>query len=51
MAIIDRVASLADVYVNIKPRSSWQHVVSVLYDEYELAAAKEAKSFVSQNGE
>ena len=41
---------LADVYVNIKPESSWQHLVETLYRKSELAAAKEAKSFLQQNG-
>ena len=41
---------LADVYINIRPKSSWQHLVETLYDVSELAAAKEAKSFLQQNG-
>ena len=42
---------LADVYVNSRPESSWEHLVKTLYDAGELAAAKEAKSFLQQNGE
>ena len=41
---------LADVYINSRPESSWQHLVQTLYDEGELAAAKEAKSFLQHNG-
>ena len=41
---------LADVYVNSRPESSWQHLVQTMYAERELAAAKEAKSFLQQNG-
>ena len=42
---------LADVYINSRPHSSWEHLVETLYDAGELAAAKEAKSFLQQNGE
>ena len=42
---------LADVYINSRPDSSWEHLVETLYDAGELAAAKEAKSFLQQNGE
>ena len=44
---------LADVYINSRPVSSWRHLVETLYNEGELAAAKEAKSFLQQkfNGE
>ena len=42
---------LADAYINSKPHSSWGHLIEVLYDAGELAAAKEAKSFLQQNGE
>ena len=42
---------LADVYINSRPDSSWKHLVRTLYDAGELAAAKEAKSFLQQNGE
>ena len=42
--------ALADVYVNSRPDSSWQHLVQTLYAESEMAAAKEAKPFLQQNG-
>ena len=42
---------LADVYINSTPVSSWGHLIETLYEEDELAAAKEAKSFLQQNGE
>ena len=42
---------LADVYINSRPDSSWHHLVETLYEEGEVAAAKEAKSFLEQNGE
>ena len=46
----EKAHALADVYINITPESSWQHLVKTLYDESELAAAKEAKSFLQQIG-
>ena len=46
----EKTHALADVYVNSRPDSSWQHLVLILYDESELAAAKEAESFLQQNG-
>ena len=42
---------LADIYINSRPESSWEHLVRTLYGASELAAAKEAKSFLQQNGE
>ena len=42
---------LADVYINSRPDSSWQHLVETLYKNNEVAAAREAKSFLQQNGE
>ena len=42
---------LTDVYINSRPDSSWKHLVKALYDAGELVAAKEAKSFLQQNGE
>ena len=42
---------LADVYINSRPDSSWEHLVKTLYYADELAAAREAKSFLQQNGE
>ena len=42
---------LADVYINSRPESSWEHLVNALYDAGELAAAKEPKPFLQQNGE
>ena len=46
----EKTHALAEVYVNSRPESSWQHLVRTLYEEGELAAAKEAKSFLQQNG-
>ena len=42
----EKTHALADVYINSRPESSWQHLVQTLYDENELSAAKEAKSFL-----
>ena len=46
----DKIGALADVYINIRPDSSWQHLVVILYAESQLAAAEEAESFFQQNG-
>ena len=45
----EKTHALADVYVNIRPGSSWQPLVQTLYKESELAAAKEAKPFLQQS--
>ena len=45
----EKQSILAGVYIDVRPESSWKHLVSFLYDNGELAAAKEAKSFL-QNG-
>ena len=44
----EKTHALADVYVNSRPESSWQHLVKILYNESEIAAAKEAKPFLQQ---
>ena len=46
----EKTHALADAYINGRPESSWQHLVQTLYWESELAAAKEAKPFLQQNG-
>ena len=46
----EKTQALSDVYVNIRPKSSWWHLVGILYHKSELAAAKQAKSFLSVNG-
>ena len=45
----EKTRALSDVYVNIRPDSSWQHLVETLYPESELAAVKEAIPFLQQN--
>ena len=46
----EKTHALADVYINSRPESSWQDLLQTLYDESEVAAAKEAKSFLQQKG-
>ena len=46
----EKTHALADVYINSRPESSWQHLLLTLYNEGEVAAAKEAKSFLQHNG-
>ena len=47
----EQINVLADVYINSRPDSSWHHLVKTLYKEGELAAVKEAKPFLEQNGD
>ena len=42
---------LADVYVNSYPEPSWEQLAKKLYTCDEMAAAKEAKSFLQKNSE
>ena len=46
----DKLHSCAETYVTIKPNSSFDDLVYWLYRCREMAAAKEAKSFLPQNG-
>ena len=44
----EKTHALADVYVNIRPDSSWQHLFITLFAESEMVAAKEVKLFLGQ---
>ena len=44
----EKIHALADIYVNSRPESSWQHLVQILYAENEMAAALEVKPFFQQ---
>ena len=46
----EKLHSCADIYVTYKPGSSWGQLVQELYLYGEMAAAKEAKAFLQQNG-
>ena len=46
----DKTSDLADVYINSHPDSSRKHLVIVLKQNGEQAAAEEAESFLHQNG-
>ena len=47
----EKLHSCADIYVTCKPDSSWEELVMRLYYGYgEMAAAKEAKTFLQQRG-
>ena len=50
----EKIRACVDLYLNccrddIQP--SWEDIASVLYEHGEMAAAREAKSFLQQNGE
>ena len=48
---IDEVTyHLSDVYVNIRPKATWQNVVYTLYEKGEVEAAKKAKTFLQHYG-
>ena len=44
----EKTHGLADVYINSRPESSCRHLHQALYAKCEMAAAKEAKSFLQQ---
>ena len=46
----EKLHSCADIYATCKPGPSWEELVWRLYDYGEMAAAKEAKSFLHQQG-
>ena len=46
----EKLCSCADTYTTCKPDSSWEDLVQRLYYYDEMAAAKEAKTFLQQNG-
>ena len=46
----EKLHSCADAYANCKPDSSWKELVQQLYNRGEMAAAKEANSFLQQTG-
>ena len=43
----EKSPAFADVYVNIHPDSSWEHLTFNMYLEEEFASARESKSFMS----
>ena len=47
----EKTRACVDLYLNCHPKPSWKDITSALYQCGELAAAKEAKSFLQQNGE
>ena len=48
----EKTRACVDLYLNCSPyEPSWKDIASALYERGELAAAKEAKSFLQQNGE
>ena len=47
----EKTRACVDLYLNCSPEPSWKAITSALYQCGEMAAAKEAKSFLQQNGE
>ena len=46
----EKIHYCADTYVTCAPHSSWEELVRLLYLSAEMAAAKEAKAFLQQEG-
>ena len=44
------VNTCADIYVNCRPDSSWEHVAGGLYREEEAAAVEEVRSYLNPRG-
>ena len=48
----EEIRECVDLYLNCSPyEPSWKDIASALYDRGEMAAAREAKTFLQQNGE
>ena len=47
----EKTRACVDLYLNCSPEPTWEDITLGLYQCGELAAAKEAKSFLQQNGE
>ena len=50
----EKIRACVDLYLNCCPHDiqpSWKDITSKLYEHGEMAAAREAKSFLQQNGE
>ena len=50
----EKIRACVDLYINCCPddiHPSWEGITSALYEHGEMAAAREAKSFLQQNGE
>ena len=50
----EKIRACVDLYLNCHPHDiqpSWKGIASALYEHGEMAAAREAKSFLQQNGE
>ena len=47
----DFLPACSEVYVHSCPRSSWEHLTTLLYEEDELTAVDEARPFLPPRGE
>ena len=45
-----RAHACSDFYVNSHPESSWEHLTSLLYEEDEMTAVDQARSFLPPRG-
>ena len=47
---MEKTHACSDTYINCHPESSWEHLTSVLYREYEMSAVDQAKLFLPPRG-
>ena len=47
---MERTFAFSDTYVKCRPESSWEHLVSVLYEEDEMNAVDLARPFLPPRG-
>ena len=47
---MERTFAFSDTYVQYSPHSSWEHLVSVLYEEDEMNAVDLARPFLPPRG-
>ena len=48
---IEREYEYADLYVNCKSNSSWEHLAKTLYRHHQVAAVEEVRSYLPPRGE
>ena len=46
----EKLCSISDMYVNVKPGSSWEQLVCCLHENGEMAATEIAKAFLPPKG-
>ena len=47
---IEKIHACSDIYVNCLPKSSWEHLATLLYEQDELSAVDQARPFLPPRG-